>query len=65
MMNVMQGQQSKDFTTSLLERFPPNKRTTESDTPVESRRMRVLTFVFSLNTSHGNGIRVSWAFTEI
>lgn len=39
-----------------LETVPPNKRTTESDTAVESLRKTVFTFTFSLNTSHGYGI---------
>lgn len=46
------------------ETFPPNKRTTESDTAVESRRNTEFTLTFSLKTSQGCGILSSWAFTE-
>lgn len=38
------------------ERLPPNRRSAESDTPVESRRETERTFTFWLNTSQGYGI---------
>ena len=54
----------KELTRPPLEMFPPNKSSTESDTPVESRRNTELTFTFSLKTSHGYGILGIPAFTE-
>lgn len=59
-----QSRGKNKLTNSPLEIFPPNKRTAESGTPVESRRNTAFTFTFSLKTSHGNGILLSWALTE-
>jgi len=44
--------------------FPPNKSSTESETPVESRRKTEFTFTFSLKTNQGYGILGTPAFTE-
>ena len=44
--------------------LPPNRRSTESDTAVESRMKTEFTFTFSLKTSHGYGIFGTPPFTE-
>ena len=54
----------KKLTIPPLEIRPPNKRSIESDTAVESRRKTEFTFTFSLKTNHGYGILGSRAFTE-
>lgn len=54
----------KELTSPPLEMFPPNKSSTESETPVESRRNTEFTFTFSLKTNHGYGILGTPAFTE-
>lgn len=54
----------ENLTTSPLEMLPPNRRSTESDTAVESRRKTEFTFIFSLKTSQGYGILDSRALTE-
>lgn len=54
----------KRLTIFPLEMLPPNKRSAESDMAVESRRKTEFTLIFSLKTSHGNGILEARAFTE-
>lgn len=56
--------QMRELTSPPLEMFPPNKSSTESETPVESRRNTEFTFTFSLKTNHGYGILGTPAFTE-
>lgn len=55
---------NKILTISPFEKLPPNRRSTESDTAVESRKKTEFTFIFSLKTSHGYGILDSRALTE-
>lgn len=52
------------LTTAPFEKLPPNRRSIESDTAVESRRKTEFTFIFSLKTSHGYGILGSRVLTE-
>lgn len=43
----------------------PNRRSTESETAVESLRNTELTLIFSLKTSQGKGILCTLPFTEL
>ena len=52
------------LTVSPFEMLPPNRRRTESDTAVESRRKTEFTLIFSLKISHGYGILDFRALTE-
>lgn len=52
------------LTVAPLTMFPPNSKTIESDTALESRRKTEFTLIFSLKTSHGYGILGSRALTE-
>lgn len=53
-----------ELTSPPVKISPPNKRSTESDIPVESRRKTEFTFTFSLKTSHGYGIFGAAPLTE-
>lgn len=54
----------KKLTSPPRKMFPPKSSSTESDTPVESRRNTELTLTFSLKTSHGYGIFATLLLTE-